>query len=116
MPAQPVLQQLQAPPEPEPDMQALQATGAPLPVPGGRRRRRASKNRIIAGLLFAAMLAALFWVIFFTDLLTPLMAYVEPAYDFVDWVKEDPKRLMISAATVALSYIGLYTTLFGDPR
>lgn len=103
------------PAQPNPQPQSLQAAGVPLTIPG-KQRRRPSKNRVIAGILLAAMLGALFWVVFATDLLTPVMAYAQPVTDFVEWAKEDPTRLIGTGATFALTYIGTYTLLFGDPR
>lgn len=82
-----------------------------------RRRRRMTKKdirRTIGLMLILAIAFGLYYLIFVSDVLQPLMIYAAPVESFLGWVKEDPSRLMMSAAAFIIPHLGLYFALFGD--
>lgn len=60
------------------------------------------------------MALGLYWAIFRTELLAPVLAYVGPARDLIDWVAADPKRAWGALAVLVIPHIGLYYMLFDD--
>jgi len=84
--------------------------------PGPRRRRLTGLaiRRLIGVAVLAGMALGLYWVIFRTELLAPIVAYVGPARDLIDWVVADPKRAWGALAVLLIPYIGLYYMLFDD--
>ena len=75
--------------------------------------------RIRRGMGLAIMLGiayGIFHVLFRTDLLEPLLAYVDPAKQLIDWVAADPKRAWGALAVVVIPHIGMYYLLFEDRK
>lgn len=82
------------------------------------RRQPASRSliirRCIGVALMLAMAAGVFYAIFYTPLLDPVLALIQPAREFISWVREDPSRLFTAAVTIILPHMALYAKLFGD--
>lgn len=58
----------------------------------------------------------IFHLLFRTDVLAPLLAYVEPAKDGIAWVADDPKRAWMALAVIAIPHIGAYYMFFEDRK
>lgn len=87
----------------------------------GRRRRISPRFALFLrrgiGLAIALGMAyGIFHVIFRTEVLAPVLAYVGPVKDFIDWVIEDPGRAWIALAALVIPHIGLYYLLFEDRK
>ncbi|MDL5199567.1 hypothetical protein [Streptomyces sp. ALI-76-A] len=87
----------------------------------GRRRRISPRSALFVrrgiGLAIALGMAyGIFRVIFRTEVLAPVLAYVGPVKDFIGWVIEDPGRAWIALAALVIPHIGLYYLLFEDPK
>lgn len=102
------------------DEQEFEAVPLPMPIAAATQpRRRLAKhvrNRIIGAIVLLALAYALFHLLFFTDVAAPLLAYAAPVHGFVEWVKEDPTRLLVTLATFFLGNMTLYVLIFGEPR
>ncbi|PZT91037.1 MAG: hypothetical protein DI630_29980 [Gordonia sp. (in: high G+C Gram-positive bacteria)] len=90
--------------------------------PDSARRRGLNPRttlRIRRGIGLAIMLGiayGIFHILFRTDLLEPLLAYVDPAKQLIDWVAADPKRAWGALAVVVIPHIGMYYLLFEDRK
>ncbi|MFJ5724743.1 hypothetical protein [Streptomyces sp. NPDC093149] len=62
------------------------------------------------------MAYGIFHVIFRTEVLAPVLAYVGSVKDFIGWVVEDPGRAWIVLAAFVIPHIGLYYLLFEDRK
>lgn len=71
-------------------------------------------RRTIGVALISAFAFGVFHIVFQTDLLNPLWAQAQPVADFIDWVKDDPRRAWVAAAGLVIPHIGLYYMLFDD--
>lgn len=87
----------------------------------GRRRRIGPRSALFVrrgiGLAIALGMAyGIFHIIFRTEVLAPVLAYVGPVKDFIGWVVEDPGRAWIALAALVIPHIGLYYLLFEDRK
>ncbi|MEU3051596.1 hypothetical protein ABZ705_34860 [Streptomyces sp. NPDC006984] len=62
------------------------------------------------------MAYGIFHVIFRTEVLAPLLAYVGPVREFIGWEFGDPGRAWIALAALVIPHIGLYYLLFEDRK
>lgn len=84
------------------------------PAPTRRRLSRLAARRLIGVGVLVGMAVGLYWAIFCAELLAPVLAYVGPARDLIDWVAADPKRAWGALAVLVIPHIGLYYMLFDD--
>lgn len=84
------------------------------PTPRRRRLSALAIRRLIGVGVLAGMALGFYWVIFRTALLAPVLAYVGPARDLIDWVAADPMRAWGALAVLVIPHIGLYYLLFDD--
>lgn len=73
-------------------------------------------RRIIVLTVLAAMLATIVYVLFYTTVADPVLAMIAPIKDGIAWVREDPKRIFMAAATLIIPHMGMYTMLTRDER
>lgn len=79
-----------------------------------RLHRLLRPRRVLGLLLMLAMAYGVFHLVFLTDLLDPVLAHTDQIRRGVDWVTEDPSRVVVALAAFALPHIGLYYLLFED--
>lgn len=65
-------------------------------------------RRTIGVLFLAGVAFGIYYVVFLTDLLDPVLAYAQPIKDGIEWVAEEPSRLFAAAAGILLPHIGLF--------
>lgn len=83
-----------------------------------KKPKRPLTKRVVAGrIIFIALLlafaATVFYLIFFTEVLAPLWAKAPAVQAAIDWVTDDPYRLIGSGAIFFLTHIGMYEFLTG---
>ncbi|MGW3197170.1 hypothetical protein ACWDBD_21780 [Streptomyces sp. NPDC001118] len=95
--------------------------GSQSSTTAGRRRPISPRSALFVrrgtGLAIALGMAyGIFHVIFRTEVLAPVLAYVGPVRDFISWVVEDPGRAWVALAALVIPHIGLYYLLFEDRK
>lgn len=73
-------------------------------------------RRLIGVTIMLLVVYAIFHVIYFTDLLEPVLAYTGPIKDGIDWVMADPTRAWTALAVLIIPHIGLYYFIFDDGK
>lgn len=70
-------------------------------------------KRGIVIIVILAITAAVFYAVFFTQVLNPLWDQVPQVQAAIDWVSSDPSRLFIVATMLLFPYLGLYQLITG---
>jgi len=99
-----------------PDDKSVRVAHDQFTAPASRRKRLngLAVRRVIGVGALAGMALGLYWIVFRTDLLTPVLAYVGPTRDLIAWVAADPMRAWGALAVLLIPHIGLYYLLFDD--
>lgn len=99
-----------------PDDEPARAANDQFTEPAPRRRKLSGLvvRRLVGVAVLAGMALGLYWAIFRTELVAPVVAYVGPARDLIDWVVADPKRAWGALAVLVIPHIGLYYMFFDE--
>lgn len=80
--------------------------------PAGRRGHPVIR-RLIGVVLLGAIAYGIYYGLFVSNVLDPVWAYATPIKKGIDWVAEDPMRLVTSFAIIAIPHLGAYEYFFG---
>lgn len=76
------------------------------------RSRSLMVRRFIAMAIMLGIAFTIYYVLFHTTAVDPLLAMLGPAQEWIAWVKADPARLFGAATLLIVPYLGMYSFFF----